>query len=139
MLGLLRRLFGNNPPTESRPLDRGASSFGEITPALRETDGARLYYETMSKMQGAIARGDYDDAAHFIRENVGQIPAWVRETHKQYGSFDIRSIPALQDGGKVLAFLKDDKGLAEMRRVVDATPELAPWSDLHACSSGSAP
>jgi hypothetical protein len=84
----------------------------------------------MSKMQEAIARGDYDDAACFIRENVGQMPAWVRETHKQYGSFDLRSIPALQDGGKVLAFLKDDEGLAEMRRVVDATPELAPWSEM---------
>jgi hypothetical protein len=40
-----------------------------------------------------------------------------------------KHVPALQDGGKVLAFLKDDEGLAEMRRVVEATSELAPWRE----------
>jgi hypothetical protein len=137
MLGLLKRLFTNNFAAAKRPQVRAASAFDELTPALRETDPVRLYYDTMSKMQGAMSRGDYDAAAGFIRENVSQMPAWVRATHKQYGSFDIRSIPALQDGGKVLAFLKDDEGLAQMRRVVDATFELAPWRDVGTTRGGS--
>lgn len=60
------------------------------------------------------------------------VPAWVKQTRNEHGSFNISSMPALEDGGKVLAFLGDDDGLAEMRRVVDAARELAPWLEMMA-------
>lgn len=81
-------------------------------------------------MQGAISSGNYDAAAQFIRQNLIQIPAWVREMLTQHGSFNISSIPVLQDGGKVLAFLRDDDGLAKMQQVVDGTAALAPWREM---------
>jgi hypothetical protein len=132
MFGLLKRLFTNNRAAAERPLVRAASTFDDLTPAVREADPVRLYYDTMSKMQGAISRDDYGAAGRLTRQNLSQIPAWVKQTQKEYGSFDIGSIPALEHGGKVLAFLGDDDGLAEMRRVVDVTPELGPWLEMMA-------
>src|ERR1700726_1453227 len=99
MLGLLKRLFRNNSTAEKPPQGRSGRTVGDLTPDSREVDPVRLYYDTMSKMQGAISRGDYDTAARFISENLSRIPAWITETLKQYGSFNISSIPALQDGG----------------------------------------
>ena len=52
MLGLLKRLFTNNSAAAKRPQVPAASAFDELTPALRETDPVRLYYDTMSKIQG---------------------------------------------------------------------------------------
>jgi hypothetical protein len=72
---------------------------------------------------------DFERAARLVRENLRQIPDWVKETRREFGSFDISSIPALQQGGTVLALVGDDEGLAEMRRVVTTVAELAPWSD----------
>jgi hypothetical protein len=35
-----------------------------------------------------------------VRENLDNIPDWVNETRREYGSFDIRNIPTLQQGGR---------------------------------------
>ena len=43
------------------------------------------------------------------------------------GIFDIRSIPALQQGGTMLALSGDEEGLAGMLEIVASLPELEPW------------
>lgn len=68
MLRMLRRIFRNNSTAEKRPQDRHAGAAGDLTPALNGADPVRDYYDTMSKMQGAISRRDYDIAAGFVRE-----------------------------------------------------------------------
>lgn len=47
------------------------------------------------------------------------IPGFVRETRREYGSFEIFSIPALEQGGTILALLNDDEGLVQMRKIVE--------------------
>jgi hypothetical protein len=51
----------------------------------------------------------------------------VRSIQQVYGSFDIRSIPALEQGGTMLALVGDDEGLKEMQDLVWSLPELKPW------------
>ena len=87
------------------------------------------YFATMSQMQAAVSKRDFEAAARLVRDNLRQIPQWVRETCREYGSFDIRSIPALEQGGTVLALVGDDEGIAEMRKTVTSVPELASWID----------
>ncbi len=43
---------------------------------------------------------------------------FVRSCVGSYGSFDVRSIPALEIGGTMLAFIGDHEGLEVMRRMV---------------------
>ena len=86
-----------------------------------------VYFRTMEKMQEAISKQDYKKAGQFVRENLEYIPGFVKEACAEYGSFDISSIPVLQQGGTVLALLNDDDGLVRMRKIVASTPELLPW------------
>jgi len=78
-------------------------------------------------MQAAVTKRYFEEAAQLVRENLGYIPDWVKETRREFGSFDIRTIPALQQGGTVLALLGDEEGLARMREIAASIPDLGPW------------
>ncbi|HWP92591.1 MAG TPA: J domain-containing protein [Thermodesulfobacteriota bacterium] len=88
------------------------------------------YFSTMAKMQEAISKRDYERAAQMARENMHQVPAFVRCTKQSYGSFDISSIPAFEVGGTMLALMGDDEGLAEMRGIVISDYDLEPWINV---------
>ena len=126
MFRFIRRLFG----IDVTAVDRRRSAEGR--PAIVRSGDDRVsdaYFDSMSRMQKALSNRDYPSAAQFVRENLQQVPAWVKETRREYRSFDISSIPALQQGGTVLALLGDDEGLARMREIVGSLPELEPWTE----------
>ncbi len=85
------------------------------------------YFVTLEKLQEAISKRDYERAARLVCQNMRQIAAFVRSTQREYGSFDISSVPALEQGGTMLALIGDDEGLKEMREIVRSIPELEPW------------
>ncbi len=107
-----------------------ASGASEIVERPSRRGGRRAsdaYFDNMVNIQGAISRQAFDEAARFVRDSFRDIPGWVQETRSEYGAFDISKIPALQQGGAVLALVGDDEGLARMREVVVSTPGLEPW------------
>ena len=65
-----------------------------------------------------------------IRISLLYITKFVTEFRREHGSFDISSIPALEQGGTVLALAGDDEGLARMREIVASTQELEPWAEV---------
>ena len=125
MLRIIRRLLGQDAG-EGR--SSSASELIVQNPAgqrgRRVTDA---YFESMARLQGAIATQAFDEAARCVRESLRYIPDWVRENVHEYGSFDIATIPALQQGGTVLALVGDDEGLDRMQEIVNSNPELEPW------------
>lgn len=135
MLRALKRLFGGRPAAAPRgvlqqqgnALDqhRGNGGGGSGRQA-RASDG---YFDSMICMQEAVRNSDFEAAPRHVHENLRHISAWVRETCSEFGAFDIRTIPGIEQGGTVLALQGDDDGLARMRQVVDSTPELAPWRE----------
>ena len=127
-MSLLKRLLGISGSGNKRPSQPAAVS-PPLAPAPTSRDVVDRYYATMAQVQGAMSRRDYDAAARAVRENLKLIPAWVNATRREYGSFDISSIPGIEQGGIALALMGDDEGLAEMRRIAAQTPELEPWSD----------
>jgi len=80
-------------------------------------------------MQAAIAARKYHEASQLARHNVRQLPSFVSETKREFGSFDIRSIPALEVGGTMLALADDGDGLQEMKRTVESLPDLHDWNE----------
>ncbi len=128
-MNFLKRMFGLS---ESRiGLPETPTQFDAIVPLVRSRDdgASASYFETMANMQGAVSERDFGTAAQFARENLRQIAKWVQETSNDYGSFDIGSIPALEQRGRVLALTGDHTGLAEMARIVATTPELEAWAE----------
>jgi hypothetical protein len=126
MLRLLKRLFGKDVAPTRNLSDAGNGTQGIIQTSI-DTGNSSEYFATLSKLQEAISKRNCDDAARLARKNVRQIPNFVRSTQQEYGSFDISSIPALEEGGTMLALAGDDNGLKEMRQIVSSIPELAPW------------
>jgi len=88
-----------------------------------------LYFSTMTQMREAISKGDFATAALYVRENLLLIPDLVKEELGRYGTFEICLIPALEQGGTVLALLGDDEGLAQMGEIITSCPELHGWAD----------
>ena len=129
MFLFIRRLFENDVTTAD---SRGGDDTELVVhrssrahkPCVSDT-----YFDPMSRMQAAVSNRDYEGAARLVCENLQYIPDWVKETRRDYGSFDIGSIPALQQGGTVLALVGDEEGLARMHETVVSVPELEPWAD----------
>jgi len=128
MLDFLKRLFGNKAPNkEGRRV--GSSILPRLPTSAGERSISASYFATMQRMREAISKHNFESAACLVRENLRQIPGWVRETQWEYGSFDIGSIPALEQGGTILALADDEAGLAEMQQIVSSVPELKPWDE----------
>ena len=129
MLNFLSKLFQSpfTPPKTSTLREV------EIAPADARSNArgdADSYYETMGKIQAAHSKRDYPAAALATRENMAVIPTWVSATAKDYGRFDISSIPAFKEGGAALAVVGDRQGLVDMARLTKALPELEPWIEM---------
>lgn len=119
------RLFGEQSRTPVTKEDAGLS---RVSDSAKHTSGD-AYFDTMGRLQTAVTERNYTEAAALVRENLRYLPAWVQECSRDYGSFDIQSIPALEQGGTVLALVADDDGLARMRELVQKTPALHPWAE----------
>jgi hypothetical protein len=126
MLRFLKRLFGKDAAPTPDLSDAGNRAQSIIQTSV-DVGNSSEYFATLSELQGAISKRNYDDAARLVRENMLQISKFVRNTQREYGSFDISSIPAIEEGGTMLALADDYNGLKEMRQIVGSIPELGSW------------
>ena len=120
--------------------------------AFREppTAATDAYFGSMSEMQNAIGKHDYETAAVRAREMMAVIPAWIEEetarsvwAAEQRERWDIGqqtepdagdvpllppSIPVFQQGGTILALVGDEEALLLMADLVKSEPELRQWT-----------
>ncbi len=120
-------LFGNSAARDELPQSSTGEPVVERAPHSSQHRVSDAYFDTMSRMQTAVSQQNFEEAGQLVCRNLDYILVWVKETCREYGSFDIRTIPALQQGGTVLALLGDDQGLDRMREIVSSAPELQPW------------
>ena len=126
MLHWLRRLFGNRDASHAS--DHVSVPGSEATVhAGRATDS---YFFKSRCMQYAISKKDFERASVLARESLRYVAGFVSETRDAYGIFDIRSIPPLEQGGRILALEGDEEGLAQLEGVVSAISELEPWKAI---------
>ena len=126
MLRFIRRLLGRASAVDDRHRD-DAELVIRRSSRSPERRASEAYFDSMSRMQAAVSSRDYEGAARLVCENLQYLPEWVKEWRQDCGSFDIRSIPALEQGGTILALVGDEQGLTQMRDIVAASPELEPW------------
>ena len=127
MLHLLGRLFGNrDDDAKASSASHHVSTLGSGATfhAYQDTD---LYYFKSRGMQYAISKRDFERAGVLARESLKYVAGFVSETLNSYGIFDIRSIPPLEQGGRILALVGDEDGLSQLEGVVSAISELEPW------------
>ena len=120
----LRRLFGRNDGAENTHSgDQNRSGRG-----IRDTGGnSDTYFELLGQLQAAMSERKYEVAARLTRKSLRVLPSFVQETRLEFGSFDIPSIPALQQGGTAMALQGDLDGLRKMLEVVESNHDLRRW------------
>ena len=69
------RKFGSEPPKLT--VFNLMMMCGSVPEERREAGDA--YFESMSRMQSAITKQQYEKAAGLARENLGTIPKWIEE------------------------------------------------------------
>jgi hypothetical protein len=129
MLRFLKGLFGKDATPTPNPSDTPGHTQNFVNEPI-DTSNSSEYFVIMSKLQEAISMRNYANAAMLARENMRQISKFVSNTKREFGSFNISSIPALEEGGTMLALTGDGDGLKEMRQIVSSIPELGPWVSI---------
>lgn len=145
MLRFIRQILGlstkqpSEPPLRELPAPTSPSTSGaliskvpidssivEVSENKKSTDA---YFKCLRKIQEAVSNRDYINAARFARENLQEVPNFIRSLKQSFDEFETCSIPALEIGGTMLALVGDDEGLAEMRMLVASNQDLEPWTD----------
>lgn len=92
-----------------------------------KSDATDKYFQTMQKWVAAKISGNYELIADITLKNVKTIPKFIEEQIEDYGSFGVKSIPALQHGALILALLGRKEELIIIKNIIDDVPELTPW------------
>ena len=129
MWNLIKSLFSTPTSAEKNRPSSARDPVSDRFFEQHQHTASHAYFDTLSQLQVALSKRDYQATVRLLRQNLEQIPNWVKERRTSSHSFDIQSIPALQQGGTVLALMRDDKGLALMREIVASINELEPWRD----------
>ena len=88
----------------------------------------KLYFQSIDDYQRMLWGNNFAEAIPLIKANVEQIPALIAANQKVEQRVP-PSIPALDDGARVLAWAGDIVGLAKMRAMVDSIDELKSHSN----------
>ncbi len=121
--------FASESPPGKRSTDHQDRPFREQSSIPSRDTGEGPYFNTLMSLQEAISNRQYGRAAQLTLENLRQIPGMVSASSRSYGSFDIQSMPALEQGGTMLALAGNSVGLEEMRGLIASVNELTPWAD----------
>ena len=126
MVGIFKRLFGGSasdetprarsaheqPKEKSRP-DPNSETFRVSDPSLP----GGSYFAQLERLTACISAKDYPEAATAARASLPLLREWLRDPAGDGQRLDIR-IPALSQGGTMMAITGDRDGLSELRALV---------------------
>jgi hypothetical protein len=131
LVSLLKWLLGEKNPSSPTPPPPPSVVLPPLQPSppklTKNQNLTDQYFTKLIELQAAIADRKYDHAAALTRDSIKLIPALVKSELREYGRFVIQGIPALEQGGTMLALQGDIEGLLEMQRLVRSVQELKPW------------
>ena len=87
----------------------------------------KLYFELLNKMRENVTSKDFNSMIASGQISLGLVEALIRDSKKSYGSFDIKTIPAIDWVLPHLAVRGNIGQLKNIKDVVDYFPELEKW------------
>lgn len=82
------------------------------------------YFELLNEIEKTYRNKDYKKMLEFCEMTLPLLPKFVEKEKKQEGGFDVRSIPALENGCLFWAILNQRTMLDSVKKVVESIPEL---------------
>jgi len=85
------------------------------------------YFQLLVDIQELKKRGNFKKMLKYCQKSLQFIEPLVVDTKRQYGEFDIQSVPAIETGATFWAASGDEDRLLDIKEIVDYFPELNPW------------
>jgi len=82
------------------------------------------YYGLLERIESARAQKRYYQALELSLEGVKLLPQLVKDTKREFGRWDIPSLPPLVCANRCLSALRRRDDLRHIRTLVESVPEL---------------
>jgi hypothetical protein len=118
MAGFFKWLFGSREePTLRQEAKSGGSAYSEPEYFNGPSLPGQPYFVQLERLTSSVSAKDYRAAAAAARESLRLLREWLSDPRGNGQRLDIR-IPALSQGGTMMAIVGDWDGLCELRRLV---------------------
>ncbi len=87
------------------------------------------YFQLLADIQELKKRENFKKMLEYCQKSLQLIEPLIVDTKRQYGKFDIKSIPAIEIGATFWAINKAKDKLLNIKEIVDYFPELNPWKE----------
>ena len=85
------------------------------------------YYALLDKINECKRKGDFVSMLIHCQLSISLFEPLINEAKREFGAFDIRSIPAIEIGSVFHAIYGEEGQLGNLKEVVGFFPELEPW------------
>jgi hypothetical protein len=89
--------------------------------------GLDKYYYYLNMITENVRNGYNYMVLKYCDLSLPLVPLLIEETKKNFGEFDITSIPAIELGAKIWSHQGNEAKIKELESLVNSRPELAPW------------
>ena len=86
------------------------------------------YYYYLNMITENVRNGYNYMVLMYCDKSLPLIPLLIEETKKNFGEFDITTIPAIELGAKLWSYQGNEAKIKELERLIGAHPELTPWN-----------
>lgn len=137
MAGIFRWLFGGSSADDAREAptvrdERHSKAATEPEPEIvRMEDSSlpgQLYFAQLERLTSSVSAKNYSAAAVAARASLPLLRDWLNDPRGNGQRLDIR-IPALSQGGTMMAIVGDREGLCELRKLVQDFDHLEAYRD----------
>lgn len=137
MVGILKRFFGLSTSQDTRKTETVREQPRRKPQPELEPENIPLpdfslpghsYFTQLEKLTSSISARDYSAAAAAARASLPMLRDWLKDSRGDGQRLDIR-IPALSQGGTMMAITGDKEGLFELSKLVEDFDHLSAYRE----------
>lgn len=85
------------------------------------------YFQLLNFISESKKKKNFEKMLLYCDNSLPKIPALIRETKRDYGKFDLKSIPAIEIGLIFWAAYENKSKILQVQSLVNKYPDLEPW------------
>ena len=137
MVGIFKWLFGGSTTVDARKAktareeSRGKTRPEPVPEIVRVADSSmpgQPYFTRLERLTSSVSAQDYPAAAAAARASLPLLRNWLKDPRGDAQRLDLR-IPALSQGGTMMAIIGDRDGLFELRKLVQDFDHLKAYQE----------
>lgn len=97
------------------------------TASTSQQTGVKRYFELLREIKDLESAREFTPMLQRCSASLPLLPSLVSDCKREYGRFDIESVPAIETGCRYWAALEDEANIEIVAQAIAATPELSSW------------